>query len=93
MTCIKTGARVYLPDYNTAAPADLFEIGDAIICRFNGDPRRFDGSYVKEKPANTTHVLCVNPPEHSWIRWDLGTIVVKREMTLDCQRGGHIGED
>ena len=71
--CLKTGARVYLPDYNINAPADLFAVGATRVVRFNGDPKKV-GTYGEEAPG-TTHRLHLNRSTNYW-RPDLGIAVV-----------------
>lgn len=39
MSCIKTGAGVYLPEYNTTVVCDIFATGDCVIINF--DPKHF----------------------------------------------------
>ena len=94
MTCIKTGARVYLPDYGLAAPADLFAVSDdAVIIRFNGNPQHHQCNFVKEQPKNTTHVVRCNPEFRTWLRWDLGVLVVHASMiagVVEVNRNGDI---
>ena len=79
MSCIRTGAYVSIPDYGIHAPVDLYQIGDAIIVRFNGDPTDRSCSYGPPwRPI--THVLHVNRyPQHTYIRFDTGTLVLLKE--------------
>lgn len=75
--CIKTGARVYMPEYHIIAPADLFQIADCIIVRFNGNPKKLT-NYIDHCPAETTHIVVTNPPDTTWCRWDLGIVAVPK---------------
>lgn len=80
MTCIKTGARVYLPDYGLAAPADLYAVAkDTVLVVFNGDPRKVC-VYHAAPPAGTTHIVTVNPPRVAEVRFDRQWILVRTEM-------------
>lgn len=70
--CIKTGAYVHLVDYDQYAPADLFEVGQTRVVRFNGD-LEICGSY---QPLNhVTHTLYLNRTTNYW-RKNLGLAVV-----------------
>ena len=80
MSCIKTGARVYLPDYGLYAPADLYSLdGETIIVRFPKDPREYN-SYVMEAPSGTTHVVRMNPPAYAEQMFDRGLAIVDKSM-------------
>lgn len=35
MTCLKTGAVVFLPEYNTKVVCDLYKVGNAIVINFD----------------------------------------------------------
>lgn len=82
MTCIKTGARVYLPDYGLYTPADLFEVGGAIIARFPRDPRD-SNEYFKEAPKGTTHIITVNPPATAEVWFDRAMVIVHPYNVLE----------
>lgn len=71
MTCIKTGARIYLEAYNRVVPADIHGVGDCYIIRYNASCRHDAYSH-----AEATHTLSDN-----WEQWhdpNSGTIVVQR---------------
>lgn len=70
--CIKTGAYVHLVDYGLYAPADLFQVGDKRVVRFNGSLPDA-GSFTTERA--TSHILYLNRKENYW-RKDLGIAVV-----------------
>lgn len=74
MTCIKTGAYVSIPDYNLFAPADIYQVGDVFIFRFNVNPCQFDSYNAQRK---VTHTLAVNFAGDNFIRFDLGFVVVE----------------
>lgn len=89
MTCIKTGARVWLPDYNLIAPADLYAVGDSIIVRFNGDPTKYEGNFhlAGSVPEGATHIVHLNFRGENYIRLDTGTLVVERRAIDIAPRG------
>lgn len=35
MNCIRTGARVYLSEYNQTVPADIFQVGGCLVFHCN----------------------------------------------------------
>lgn len=86
MTCIKTGARVFLAEYNAIIPADIYSIGDgAVLIRGNkgGIERYFE--YLQSHdtyPSSPTHTLTCHPIEGFW-RTDLCMFAVPVEQLTE----------
>lgn len=66
MSCIKTGARVLLVEYQQVFAADLYAVGDCIIARLNPEPMTI-------KECTPTHSIEVGD---GFLRQDLGILVV-----------------
>jgi len=85
MSCIKNGARVYLENYGSSAPADLFAVGNCIVVRF---PRAFDECCEFESPSTPiTHVVEVFDGSDYYWRKDLGVLVIPRQLIKEADRG------
>jgi len=76
MTCIKTGARVHLENYDVIVAADLYSVGDVIIVRWTPQ------SYHQATPEDLKHAThSVRLVGHDlWHRDDLGVTVVPSHM-------------
>jgi hypothetical protein len=61
--CIKTGAYVYLIDYNLYAPADIFAVGGKRVVQFNGN---VEETGLFEPQRTITHILYLNESENYW---------------------------
>lgn len=80
MTCIKTGAHVYFWNYGFMAAADVFEVMDTLVIRWN--PGSI--SYYSGPTDNATHeVLEVINSDSWWHRDDLGVTVVPRYLVRE----------
>lgn len=85
MSCIKTGARVYLDNYGSSAPADLFAVGECIVVRF---PQAYDECCVFDNPpTRVTHIVEVFDGNDYWWRKDLGVLVIPRKLIKEAPRG------
>ena len=84
-TCIKTGALVYMPAYDLACAADLFEICGCIIVRFPGNPEE-KGKFFDQMPCDTTHIVYLDPPDMTWVRFDLGIVAVPADFVISLPR-------
>jgi hypothetical protein len=73
VSCIYTGARVFFQDYDFIVPADLYEVGDTIIIRWN--PQGKEYTNVTNESSSTHDVWIV----HGWHREDIGVTVIKKE--------------
>lgn len=82
--CIKTGARVYLADYDVILPADVFSVGDdTLVFRFNMAlfHNRSHDPFSQKDITHTVHLEALESL-HFW-REDLGILVIdKRLVTL-----------
>lgn len=69
--CIKTGARVYIEDYNLYVPADLFLIGESVVV--NIPPGAME-NFVDKAPEDVTHWV----PQGSkyYLHKDKGILVI-----------------
>lgn len=67
MTCIKTGARVYFPEYNCQVAADLYLVDNVDVVRFY--PEQWQQNFTKE--GATHHAFT----EGGFWRPDLGILV------------------
>ena len=84
MSCIKTGARVFFPDYGMATVTDLYAVADdTVLVVLNGDPRKHQDNYVKSPPKGTTHIIDLNPPRVSEVRFDRNWILVRAECVRE----------
>jgi hypothetical protein len=73
MTCIKTGARVFFPEYGVVLPADLYAIGNCILIRTNpGAITKSNGTY---NAMDATHIVAAGYGD-SFYRDDIGIFVV-----------------
>jgi hypothetical protein len=76
MTCVKTGAKVYFENYGMVVPADVFQVGDTYVIRWNPGGRhycKFEDSFAD------WNVIQITNSEVWWHRDDLGVTVVPRE--------------
>lgn len=79
MTCVYTGALVRVENYGLQAAADVFEVGDVLIIRFNGNPEENPIAHTDERPP--THIIETFHREDTyWCRLDLGTLVVSQDL-------------
>jgi hypothetical protein len=78
--CIKTGAIVYLIDYQRFAPADIFAVADARLLKFGRDPLNLPGWHVPVRKP--THTLYLNRHQNYWRQAD-GIAVVYHEDLID----------
>lgn len=69
MTCIKTGARVFVENYGYVVAADIYEIDSAYIVRWNIHSRTWD------KDAESTHHIIHWTGDAVWHREDIGVTV------------------
>ena len=74
MTCIKTGATVWFENYGIAVPADVYEIGDCYVIRWNPHGKVFRPA----KDADWKVAFC--NASVIWHRDDLGVTVVPQDM-------------
>ena len=56
MSCIKTGARVYLVEYDQTVPADIHQVGDCFVIDMNMSLFN-TGDAMWGKHHSTTHIL------------------------------------
>ena len=68
MTCIKTGAVVYFPEYNVTVVADLYAVDGVTIVRFV--PEQWDFNYDDDREP--THIAYT---DGGFWRRDLGILV------------------
>ena len=84
MTCIKTGARVYFPQYGQMLPADLFQINDAILVRVMQKDSLEQGLGFGGNPLNATHeVVSPQGGVNEFWRDDLGIFCVPIECVTE----------
>lgn len=76
MTCIKTGARVYLQEYNQTLPADIHAVGGCAVIRMN--MALFDSGDSHWGSEGATHSVTIGPGENSYWNKREGTLVVPR---------------
>lgn len=76
MSCTYTGARVWFRDYDFIVPADLYEVGDAIIIRWNIQGKEYNNPTSE---SSCTHEVWI---VHGWHREDIGVTVIKKEYLL-----------
>lgn len=80
--CIKTGAYVYLPQYQVYAPADIYKIAGAILVRF---PRDFMRKVARSEPQRqATHVLTM--PSNCFIQKTDGYVMVPEHFLQEMQQ-------
>jgi hypothetical protein len=78
--CIRTGAYVFLPQYQLYAPADIFKIGTAILVRF---PRDFMRKGRSEPQRTHTHILTI--PSNGYIQKTDGYVMVPEHCLQEVQ--------
>lgn len=84
MTCIKTGAWVYISPYMQLARCDVYEIGDCFIFRWIGEAEQLRDN---SKPLPEGAWLVVAQAEQtSWYRDDLGVVVVHKSRVNPGER-------
>jgi hypothetical protein len=82
MSCIKTGAYVWLQDYGMYAVGDMFQVGNAILFRANPD------SYTHNAPEReVTHAMSVNGPGESFVRKNEGNFLVEASAVRTYEPG------
>lgn len=72
--CIKTGARVWLIEYNETFAADLFAVGDCVVVNMNPHSLQFGRS------EKTTHHLAV---AGQFFHKDKGVIVLPSDRIFE----------
>lgn len=77
MTCIKTGAKVYLEEYGQTVPADIHAVGDCVVVRMNMS--LFDGPDSNFSRNGATHTVIIGPGGESYWNKREGTLVVPRD--------------
>lgn len=78
MTCIKTGARVFLAEYGCVVAADLFEVHDCIVIRAN-EKALETANHLPG--AHWTHrAFVAMPGQQAFNRPDIGVFVIERAM-------------
>lgn len=73
MNCIKTGAYVHFMNYGYACPADIFEVADAYIIKWNTNGQSYEDIGF---PKAVSHQVTL--PVSAWHREDLGVTVVPK---------------
>lgn len=76
MSCIKTGARVYLVEYDQTLAADIHAVNDCLVFRFNMSA--FDTKDSGWGSEDATHAVTVGSSENSYWNKGEGTLVVPR---------------
>lgn len=82
MTCIKTGARVFLENLGCVLAADLYEVGDCIVIRSN--PKAMENAN-RLPGAAYTHSVWLTGKE--FFRVDIGVIVVPAGQVSAVKQG------
>lgn len=75
MSCVKTGAKLYIRNYGIFTICDVYMVGDTLVFRYYPDHIK----YV-ESDIDATHVIEMVPDSDIWFhRSDLGVTVVPQE--------------
>lgn len=80
MTCIKTGARVFLMEYNQTLAADIFAVNDCLVFRFNMSTFDTESSHWGSDGA--THVVNIGTNDNQYWNKGEGTLVVPRSYCI-----------
>lgn len=77
MTCVFTGARVYFCNYGMIVPADLYQVGETIVIRWNKEGKIFCDPTSEYE---ITHTVDPMYDSVAWHREDIGVTVVNRSL-------------
>lgn len=82
MTCIYTGAHVYVPSHAIHCAADIFEVSGVIVIRFPIDPTKDARSHEAVPVERITHIVDLSyiPEAALFERLDLGVIVIDKRF-------------
>lgn len=80
--CIRTGAYVFLPQYQVYAPADIYRVAGAILVRFTRDFMRKQARSEPQRVA--THILTI--PSNAFIQKTDGYVLVPEHHLLEVQQ-------
>ena len=72
MTCIKTGARIFLDAYNRVVPADIHRVGNCYVINYN-----VNCPHDAFPAADATHTLYTHPNDGQWHDQNNGIIVTQ----------------
>lgn len=81
MTCIKTGARVYLDNYNCVVAADIFRIGNSNLVHYNVN----SADYSTEALEKASHTLRL-PNGDYYLNREKGIIAVPSACLVAAPR-------
>lgn len=81
MSCIKTGARVYLQEYNQTLPADIHVVAGCAVIRFNMGA--FDSEHSQWSSEGATHTVTIGTGENNYWNKREGTLVVPRSYLTE----------
>lgn len=90
MSCIKTGARIYLDNYGYVARGDVYHVGDVYIFRWNPHSREYkilDHHFESNPIAVDYRVHMIENSEHWWHREDLGMTIVPIRLATQYRHG------
>lgn len=71
--CIKTGARVYLADYDSMVAADIFDTGESVTINFNPQSWQYNSG-----PEGSTHSVFLPISAPHFFHKEKGVIVAPK---------------
>jgi hypothetical protein len=84
MSCVYTGALVHFVEYGFTAPADLYDVGNATVIRWNQLGQQYVQSQEQEDAA--THQAYFGCDDNNFHREDLGVTVLPSHSVVGERR-------
>lgn len=84
MSCVKTGAIVLIEKYGYTVPADIYEIDEVIIIRWNVNGRVWDHQMSDTKP-NYEYAVMYWFGDNVWHREDIGITICPKHYFHVCR--------